>query len=36
LKEMGLIGPGIRLPMTVLSAIHHDAVRKAMRHAHVS
>jgi 4-hydroxy-tetrahydrodipicolinate synthase len=36
LKEMGLIGPGIRLPMTELSAIHHDAVRKAMRHAHVS
>lgn len=36
LKEMGLIGPGIRLPMTVLSAIHHDAVRKALRHAHVS
>ena len=36
LKEMGLIGPGIRLPMTELSSIHHDAVRKAMRHAHVS
>ena len=36
LKEMGLIGPGIRLPMTELSSIHHDAVRKAMRHAHIS
>ena len=36
LKEMGLIGPGLRLPMTELSSIHHDALRKAMRHAHVS
>lgn len=36
LKEMGLVGPGIRLPMTELSSIHHDAVRKAMRHAHIS
>lgn len=36
LKEMGLIGPGIRLPMTELSSLHHDALRKAMRHAHIS
>lgn len=29
--EMGLIGPGIRLPMTPLSDHHHETVRQAMR-----
>ncbi|MCC7485138.1 MAG: 4-hydroxy-tetrahydrodipicolinate synthase [Burkholderiales bacterium] len=33
--EMGLIGAGIRLPMTPLSAAHHEVVREAMRHAGV-
>jgi 4-hydroxy-tetrahydrodipicolinate synthase len=33
LLEMGLIPPGIRLPLTPLSARHHDAVRQALRHA---
>ncbi|HEX9585170.1 MAG TPA: 4-hydroxy-tetrahydrodipicolinate synthase [Gammaproteobacteria bacterium] len=32
-SEMGFIGKGIRLPMTVLSAAHHQAVREAMRSA---
>ena len=35
LKEMGLIGPGIRLPLTELSLAHHDSVRQAMRQAKV-
>ena len=35
LAEMGLIKTGQRLPMTVLSEEHHDAVRKAMHSAGV-
>jgi 4-hydroxy-tetrahydrodipicolinate synthase len=35
LHEMGLIPPGIRLPLTPLSAKHLDAVRQAMKHAGV-
>jgi len=35
LHEMGLIPPGIRLPLTPLSAQHHDVVRQALREAHV-
>lgn len=35
LHEMGLIPLGIRLPLTPLSAQHHDAVRQALREAHV-
>jgi len=35
LKEMGLIGPGIRLPMTELSSMHHESVRQAMRQAKI-
>jgi len=31
--QMGLIGPGIRLPLTPLSAQFHDVVREAMRQA---
>lgn len=31
--ELGLIGRGLRLPLTPLSAAHHDTVREAMRHA---
>jgi 4-hydroxy-tetrahydrodipicolinate synthase len=31
LHEMGLIPPGIRLPMTPLEAEHHDTVRQALR-----
>jgi len=34
LAEMGLIGPGIRLPLTPLSAQFHDRVRQAMDTAH--
>jgi len=33
LKEMGLIKGGIRLPLTTLSAQHHETVRQAMRAA---
>jgi 4-hydroxy-tetrahydrodipicolinate synthase len=33
LAEMGLIGPGVRLPLTPLAAPHHDAVRAALREA---
>ncbi len=33
LAEMGLIGYGIRLPLTVLSQQHHQALRQAMRQA---
>jgi len=35
LKEMGLIKGGIRLPLTPLSAKHHETVRQAMRTAGV-
>ncbi|MEW5756656.1 MAG: 4-hydroxy-tetrahydrodipicolinate synthase [Pseudomonadota bacterium] len=35
LAEMGLIGHGIRLPLTPLSAKHHAAVRDAMKQAGV-
>ncbi len=35
LKEMGLIGPGIRLPMTELSLAHQESVRQAMRQAKI-
>jgi 4-hydroxy-tetrahydrodipicolinate synthase len=35
LHEMGLIPPGIRLPLTELSNQHHDTVRQAMRRAGV-
>ena len=34
-KELGLIGPGIRLPLTPLSAQYHETVRQAMRQAGV-
>jgi 4-hydroxy-tetrahydrodipicolinate synthase len=33
LHQMGLIGPGIRLPMVPLSPQYHDIVRNAMNHA---
>ena len=35
LRELGLIGPGIRLPLTPLSAAHHERLRAAMRAAEV-
>ncbi|MBI2778621.1 MAG: 4-hydroxy-tetrahydrodipicolinate synthase [Gammaproteobacteria bacterium] len=35
LHEMGLIPPGIRLPLTVLSEHHHNTVRAALREAGV-
>lgn len=35
LAEMGLIPRGIRLPLTPLSAAHHDTVRAALREAGV-
>jgi len=35
LAEMGLIGHALRLPLTPLSAQHHDALREAMRQAGV-
>lgn len=31
--QMGLIGPGIRLPLTPLSASHHETLRQAMKQA---
>jgi 4-hydroxy-tetrahydrodipicolinate synthase len=31
LQQMGLIGPGIRLPLQVLNARHHDAVRACLQ-----
>jgi 4-hydroxy-tetrahydrodipicolinate synthase len=34
--QMGLIGTGIRLPLTPLSAQFHDAVREAMRQADIA
>ncbi|HXX85009.1 MAG TPA: 4-hydroxy-tetrahydrodipicolinate synthase [Casimicrobiaceae bacterium] len=33
LAQMGLIGPGLRLPLTPLAAQHHDTVRAALREA---
>jgi 4-hydroxy-tetrahydrodipicolinate synthase len=33
LQEMGRIGSGIRLPLTPLSAMHHETLRAAMRSA---
>lgn len=33
LAELGLIGPGIRLPLVPLAAEHHEAVRAALRNA---
>ena len=33
LAEMGLIGPGLRLPLTPLAAQYHDTVRAALREA---
>jgi 4-hydroxy-tetrahydrodipicolinate synthase len=35
LNQMGLIPPGIRLPLTVLSEQHHEKVRQALVQAHV-
>ncbi|MDZ4261284.1 MAG: dihydrodipicolinate synthase family protein, partial [Pseudomonadota bacterium] len=35
LAEMGLIGLGIRLPLTVFSAQYHEILRQAMRQAGV-
>ena len=35
LRELGLIGPGIRLPLTPLSAAHHERLRAALRAAEV-
>jgi len=35
LHEMGLVGQGIRLPLTVLSEQYQDTVRVALRHAGV-
>ncbi|HEU4616508.1 MAG TPA: 4-hydroxy-tetrahydrodipicolinate synthase [Gammaproteobacteria bacterium] len=36
LGQMGLIGPGIRLPLTPLAEQFHDAVRGAMREAGIA
>ena len=33
--KMGLIGEGIRLPLTPLSAVHHEVLKQAMRQAGV-
>jgi 4-hydroxy-tetrahydrodipicolinate synthase len=35
LHEMGLIPPGIRLPMTWLAERHHETVRRALRQVEV-
>jgi 4-hydroxy-tetrahydrodipicolinate synthase len=35
MNQMGLIPPGIRLPLTPLSAQYHDIVRKAVVDAHI-
>lgn len=35
LEQMGLIGSGIRLPLTPLAEVHHDAVAAALRAAGV-
>ena len=34
-QQMGLAGPGIRLPMTPLSSRYHETVRQAMKLAGV-
>ncbi len=34
--QMGLVGPGIRLPLTPLSPQFHDVVREAMRQAEIA
>ncbi len=34
-QQLGLIGPGIRLPLTPLSEQHHETVRQAMKLAHL-
>lgn len=36
LYEMGLIPPGIRLPLTVLSERYHDTLRRAMKQAGIN
>lgn len=36
LNQMGLIGPGIRLPLTPLSAVYHELVRGAMHEAGIA
>jgi 4-hydroxy-tetrahydrodipicolinate synthase len=33
LVEMGLIGPGIRLPLTIHASEHHELMRQAMKYA---
>jgi 4-hydroxy-tetrahydrodipicolinate synthase len=33
LQQMGLVGPGLRLPMTPLASQYHAALRDAMRQA---
>lgn len=35
LNQMGLTGPGLRLPLTPLSPQHHDTLRNAMRNANI-
>ncbi len=35
-QQMGLIGEGIRLPLTPLSETHHDVLKAAMRQAGIS
>jgi 4-hydroxy-tetrahydrodipicolinate synthase len=35
-EQMGLIGPGIRLPLTTFAPQHHAAVRAAMAQAGVT
>ena len=34
-EQMGLIGPGIRLPLTALSSQYHQLVREAMQFANI-
>jgi 4-hydroxy-tetrahydrodipicolinate synthase len=36
LEQMGLIGPGIRLPLTPFAPQHHAAVRAALERARVA
>ena len=36
LYEMGLIEPGIRLPLTLLSERYHDTLRQALKQAGIS
>ncbi|HSH73631.1 MAG TPA: 4-hydroxy-tetrahydrodipicolinate synthase [Methylophilaceae bacterium] len=35
LQQMGLVGPGLRLPLVALSAQYHDALRGAMKSASI-